>query len=128
MFLCRPYLSYLEYLQAFIFQTPLERAQSIKDKGNVFFKEGKYNDAIRCYSEAIDLCPKSETNILSTFFQNRAACHDQLVSKTPVIIKLMGVQLNGPSYPTIMIPAQGYKTKIRITIRTRKFLMKIVQH
>lgn len=90
MFLCT-YLSYLEYLQAFIFQTPLERAQSIKDKGNVFFKEGKYNDAIRCYSEAIDLCPKSETNILSTFFQNRAACHDQLVSKTPVIIKRIGV-------------------------------------
>lgn len=72
----------MKYLQVFIFQTPLERAQSIKDKGNVFFKEGKYNDAVRCYSEAIDLCPKSETNILSTFFQNRAACHDQLVSIT----------------------------------------------
>ncbi|KAG8300464.1 Mitochondrial import receptor subunit TOM70 [Homalodisca vitripennis] len=60
------------------YEPPLQRAQLIKDAGNVFFKEGKYTDAIRCYTEAIDLCPSSETNILSTFYQNRAACHDQL--------------------------------------------------
>jgi len=66
-------------------KTPLQRAKAIKDAGNVFFKESNYTDAIRCYTEAIDLCPTSERNVLATFYQNRAACHDQLNNLADVV-------------------------------------------
>ena len=35
--------------------------------------------AIKCYTEAIDLCPKSNKSDLSTFYQNRAAAYEQMV-------------------------------------------------
>ncbi|MEQ2172287.1 hypothetical protein GOODEAATRI_019546, partial [Goodea atripinnis] len=35
--------------------SPLDRAQAAKNKGNKYFKAGKYDKAIQCYTEAIDL-------------------------------------------------------------------------
>ena len=34
-------------------EDPTERAEKIKEEGNVYFKTKKYDDAIRCYTEAI---------------------------------------------------------------------------
>jgi import receptor subunit TOM70 len=59
---------------------PLERAVGAKNKGNKYFRGGKYDQAIKCYSDAIELCPKEKKTDLSTFYQNRAAAYDQLVS------------------------------------------------
>uniref|UniRef100_A0A671TCJ0 Mitochondrial import receptor subunit TOM70-like n=1 Tax=Sinocyclocheilus anshuiensis TaxID=1608454 RepID=A0A671TCJ0_9TELE len=56
---------------------PLDRAQSAKNKGNKYFKAGKYEQAIQCYTEAISLCPKEQKGDLSTFYQNRAAAYEQ---------------------------------------------------
>ena len=57
-----------------------EKAQAAKSKGNKYFKGGKYELAIQCYSEAIALCPAEHKGDIATFYQNRAAAHEQLVS------------------------------------------------
>lgn len=59
-------------------QEPFERAVSLKNKGNKYFKGGRYELAIKCYTEAIDVCPVQKEQDLSTFYQNRAAAYDQL--------------------------------------------------
>ena len=58
---------------------PYKQAQTHKNKGNKFFKDGKYSDAIKCYQQAIDICPKTKVQDVSTFHQNRAAAFEQLV-------------------------------------------------
>jgi len=58
--------------------SPLEKAVVAKNKGNKFFRAGRYEIAIKYYSEAIELCPPENTLDLSTFHQNRAAAYDQL--------------------------------------------------
>ncbi|KAJ7320324.1 hypothetical protein JRQ81_019835 [Phrynocephalus forsythii] len=58
--------------------SPLDRAQAAKNKGNKYFKAGKYDQAIQCYTEAISLCPPEKNADLSTFYQNRAAAYEQL--------------------------------------------------
>lgn len=65
--------------------SPLDRAQSAKNKGNKYFKAGKYDHAIKCYTEAIGLCPKEKKGDLSTFYQNRAAAYEQQMKWTEVI-------------------------------------------
>ncbi|XP_051563200.1 mitochondrial import receptor subunit TOM70-like [Myxocyprinus asiaticus] len=65
--------------------SPLDRAQSAKNKGNKYFKAGKYEQAIQCYTEAIGLCPKEQKGDLSTFYQNRAAAFEQQMKWTEVI-------------------------------------------
>lgn len=73
---------------SFVFcqQTPLEKAQSCKNKGNKYFKGGKYGEAIKCYDEAIGMCPDENKVDLSTFYQNRAAAYEQQVSLSPQAI------------------------------------------
>ncbi|KAB7498288.1 Mitochondrial import receptor subunit TOM70 [Armadillidium nasatum] len=58
--------------------SPLGRAQASKNKGNKYFKVGKYEEAIKCYDEAIEICPPDNKTDLSTFYQNRAAAYEQL--------------------------------------------------
>ena len=69
-------------------QSPLDRAQAAKNKGNKYFKAGKYEQAIQCYTEAINLCPKEQKSDLSTFYQNRAAAYEQQVSISPGLLVL----------------------------------------
>ena len=69
----------LDLTYHFLFQSPLDRAQAAKNKGNKYFKAGKYEQAIQCYTEAISLCPPEKNLDLSTFYQNRAAAYEQLV-------------------------------------------------
>lgn len=59
-------------------QTPLQLSQDLKNSGNSLFKSAKYLDAIKCYTEAIEICPPEEKDVLSTYYQNRAAAHEQL--------------------------------------------------
>ncbi|XP_034563071.1 mitochondrial import receptor subunit TOM70 [Notolabrus celidotus] len=65
--------------------SPLDRAQGAKNKGNKYFKAGKYENAIQCYTEAIALCPTEQKTDLSTFYQNRAAAYEQLMKWTEVV-------------------------------------------
>ncbi|XP_047002267.1 mitochondrial import receptor subunit TOM70 [Schistocerca americana] len=59
-------------------ENPLERALYHKDAGNQHFKAGKYDEAIKCYNEAIGVCPTDKRTDLATFYQNRAAAYEQL--------------------------------------------------
>ncbi|XP_033096200.1 protein unc-45 homolog B-like isoform X2 [Anneissia japonica] len=51
--------------------------ERIKQKGNDFFKAGKYDDALACYTEALKLSP-SGSKERAVFFKNRSACHLKL--------------------------------------------------
>lgn len=66
-------------------QSPLERAQAAKNRGNKYFKGGQYETAIQCYTEAIGLCPNEQKADLSTFYQNRAAAFEQQVGWSLVV-------------------------------------------
>ncbi|XP_033968794.1 mitochondrial import receptor subunit TOM70, partial [Trematomus bernacchii] len=65
--------------------SPLDRAQAAKNKGNKYFKAGKYENAIQCYTEAIALCPTEQKTDLSTFYQNRAAAYEQQMKWAEVV-------------------------------------------
>lgn len=65
--------------------TPLEEAQKHKNEGNTYFRDGKYDQAIKEYDLAIEKCPSTEINDLSTFYQNRAAAYEHLQKWTAVI-------------------------------------------
>lgn len=69
-------------------QTPAQEADKIKNEGNTFFRSGDYNEAIRCYTEAIAKCPEKDTNLKSTFFQNKAAAYERLVN----FLRLFGLE------------------------------------
>ena len=53
---------------------------SAKYKGDKYFRGGRYEQAIKFYTEAIDICPKSKETDLSIFYQNRAAAYEKMVS------------------------------------------------
>lgn len=57
---------------------PLEKAVGIKNLGNEFFQNGNFSDAVKCYTEAIKLCPPTDKQELPKFFQNRAAAFENL--------------------------------------------------
>lgn len=61
-------------------QSPAEQAQAVKLRGNKYFKGGKFDQAIQCYTEAIDLCPDENKTDLATYYQNRAAAYAQQVN------------------------------------------------
>jgi len=73
---------------------PFELAVAAKNKGNKFFKAGRFELAIKCYTEAIEKCPADKAIDVATFYQNRAAAHDQLndldsvISDCDVAVKL----------------------------------------
>lgn len=58
---------------------------SFKSRGNKLFGEGKYEDCIRCYTDAINICPAGKSEDLAIFFQNRAAAHEKLKRYREVI-------------------------------------------
>ncbi|XP_002134388.2 mitochondrial import receptor subunit TOM70-like [Drosophila pseudoobscura] len=58
--------------------SPLSAAEKFKKDGNRCFYNYRYVDAIRCYSKAIDVCPKEYTTELAIYYHNRAACHEMI--------------------------------------------------
>ena len=63
----------------FSVQDDFQLAQAAKNKGNKFFKAGKYDKSIECYTESIQICPADHREEIATFYQNRAAAYEQLV-------------------------------------------------
>lgn len=62
-----------------LLQSPLGVSKKHKTEGNSHFREGRYDEAITCYNEAIAACPRQSAYDLSTFYQNRAAAYEQMV-------------------------------------------------
>ena len=48
--------------------------RSLKNEGNVQFKDGLYRDALRSYTQALSSGPESSSD-RATIYKNRAACH-----------------------------------------------------
>ena len=99
-------------LNFFIFslQTPAAQAAATKVKGNKYFKGGKFDQAIRCYTEAIDLCPEDNKTDLATYYQNRAAAHEQQVINFSLTfslcIFLVFLSFSCPlSIPSLLLPS-----------------------
>ena len=68
------------YFSSCIQLSPAEQAQAVKLKGNKYFKGQKYDQAIKCYTEAISLCPEENKTDLAMYYQNRAAAYEQQVN------------------------------------------------
>jgi import receptor subunit TOM70 len=60
-------------------KSPLEQAIDFKNDGNKYFQQKKYQEALECYSKAIELCPQDNKDELPKFYQNRAASFENLV-------------------------------------------------
>ncbi|KRZ08182.1 Tetratricopeptide repeat protein 1 [Trichinella zimbabwensis] len=59
-------------------KTKLERQQEairMKIDGNAAFRDGDFPGALRHYTDALKICPRSFTSIRSVLFGNRAACY-----------------------------------------------------
>lgn len=56
----------------------LKEATLLKEKGNRYYRDRNYKQAVELYSKAIDKCPISNKDELSIFYQNRAAANEML--------------------------------------------------
>lgn len=81
---------------------------NFKSKGNRFFKESKYLEAINCYTKAIEECPADKTEDLSTFYQNRAASYEMLGKYEEVIADCgKAIELNNRYVKALLRRAKG---------------------
>jgi len=83
-------------------QDPLEKALAAKNKGNKYFRGGRYELAIKCYSQAIECCPEGKKSDLSTFYQNRAAAYEQLENDEAVVSDCTMALKNNSKYVKAM--------------------------
>ncbi|XP_052286193.1 mitochondrial import receptor subunit TOM70-like isoform X2 [Dreissena polymorpha] len=87
---------------------PLAKAVEMKELGNKAFKNGKYDEAIKFYTQAIEQCPPERENDLSTFYANRAAAYEKLKSPRQVIDNCTeAIKLNGRYLKAINRRAQA---------------------
>ena len=80
----------------------MEKALAAKNKGNKYFRGGKYQQAIQCYTQAIQACPEGKKTDLSTFYQNRAAAYEQLEEDQAVISDCSEALKNNSKYVKAM--------------------------
>merc|ERR1711894_128444 len=83
-------------------QDPLAKAMSCKNKGNKYFRGGRYELAIKCYSQAIECCPEGKKSDLSTFYQNRAAAYEQVDNDEAVVSDCTEALKNNSKYVKAM--------------------------
>lgn len=92
-------------------QTPKDKAQAAKNKGNKLFKIGKYEQAIDCYTEAIQICPVENKEDISTFYQNRAAAYENLKNYKQVASDCtMALELNSRYIKALQRRAKAYES------------------
>lgn len=60
-------------------QSTRDEALALKQRGNELYKQNKFEEAIRCYEQAIQVCPQAHKDQLSVFHQNLAAVYDAMV-------------------------------------------------
>ncbi|KAF2359334.1 Tetratricopeptide-like helical domain [Trinorchestia longiramus] len=69
--------------------SPLGIAKKHKGEGNNHYRVGNYLEAIECYDAAIKACPPEATQDLATFYQNKAAANELLVSKLVLLFPVL---------------------------------------
>lgn len=83
--ICHPSLHLLHPSLSLCTQGQLERALDIKQQGNDFFKQQKYEEAIGCYEEGIGVCPSAKKEEIAKFHQNIAAVYDKMVCTITIV-------------------------------------------
>jgi mitochondrial import receptor subunit TOM70 len=79
-------------------KSQIEMAIDIKNEGNKFFQSSRFEEAIECYTKAIESCPLTYKLELAKFYQNRAAAYEN-ISKLQNVIDDCTAALNlDPNY------------------------------
>lgn len=79
-------------------QANKEKSESLKQQGNVVFKDGDYEKSIEIYTEALQMCPKIYTNERAILHSNRAAAYKHIGERDTAIDDCTkAIELN-PSY------------------------------
>lgn len=79
-------------------QANKEKAESLKQEGNILFKNAEYQKSIELYTEAITICPKKFTVERAILFSNRAAAHKHLGAQSVAIEDCTNAIENNPDY------------------------------
>lgn len=66
-------------------QANKEKSESLKQQGNVVFKDGDYEKSIEIYSEALQICPKIYKNERAILHSNRAAAYKHIGERDTAI-------------------------------------------
>jgi tetratricopeptide (TPR) repeat protein len=89
----------------------MSAAELAKMEGNDFYKQSKLPEAIKCYTSAIGLCGRDETELLCSLYANRAACNRQLRNDDAVIADCTKALKINPKYAKVLLRrAQSYET------------------
>ncbi|KAL1510800.1 hypothetical protein AB1Y20_007085 [Prymnesium parvum] len=57
---------------------PYWKALSMKEQGNVLYREGRFDAAVDVYTQAIELMPCPSVDLALTCYSNRSACYQQM--------------------------------------------------
>lgn len=79
-------------------QANKEKADNLKQEGNVTFKNADYEKSIELYTEAIAICPKKFKAERAILFSNRAAAHKHLGAQSVAIEDCTKAIENNPDY------------------------------
>mmetsp|Transcript_43448 Transcript_43448/g.123118 ORF Transcript_43448/g.123118 Transcript_43448/m.123118 type:complete len:351 (+) Transcript_43448:259-1311(+) len=72
--------------------------ERLKEAGNVHYREGRYDDAIKLYTDASDRCPHDEKGFKAIILANRAACHIQQGNYAAAVVDCTSAVINNPRY------------------------------
>lgn len=80
------------------FQANKDKAETLKQEGNVSFKNADYEKSIDLYTQALAICPKKCTVERAILYSNRAAAHKHLGAQTTAIEDCTHAIENNSSY------------------------------
>ena len=83
-------------------KTHVEKIDTEKTKANTLFKEGKYEEAIKEYTNLIEFDPENK-NFISIILTNRALCYKKQGKNMEAMKDADEAIKNNPNYPTAYI-------------------------
>ncbi|XP_057686912.1 mitochondrial import receptor subunit TOM70-like isoform X2 [Corythoichthys intestinalis] len=81
----------------------VDHAREANRKGINYFNAAKYQNAIHCFTEAIELCPTERKRDLSEFYHNRAGAYEQKMKWTEVVKDCTEALTRNPHYTTAFL-------------------------
>ena len=78
-----------------------QKASDMKAQGNACYAAKDFDEAIRCYSEALELAPPDDESFsysMAVFYSNRAACHLQLQAWERAVDDCTAALAKSPGY------------------------------
>ncbi|XP_070540301.1 tetratricopeptide repeat protein 1-like [Ptychodera flava] len=92
-----------------------DEAQELKTKGNEFYKNEEYGEAIHTYGQALQICPLCYKKERAIMYSNRAACHLKLEEREEAIADCSKALELHPAYlKTLIRRAQTYEKEEKL--------------